>query len=89
MIKWRPIETVPKDDIPVLLARFHPETNELMWACMAAHQTFLPGYIHCASYSGWVPGLPTIITDYTTSKNEIYTDGIIGTMCPPTHWAEL
>ncbi len=88
MIEWQPIKTAPKE-APLLLARFHPETDELLWACMAAYQTFTPGYIHCASYSGWVPGLPTIITDPTKSKGETYMDGIIGTMYPPTHWAEL
>jgi len=85
---WRPIAEAPMDGTPVMLA--HIVDKYVLWACAAEWGTALPGYIQCASYSGWFHRLP-VTTDPARGPGEFAATGdIVARDCyPPTHFMPL
>lgn len=87
-MEWRTIDSAPLSDEPILLAAF--SGNNCLWSCAASWGTATPGYIQCASYSGWFPMLPALANPIRRGKGDYTLDGdIIGNWKPPTHWMQL
>lgn len=85
---WQPISTAPKDDDKhIWLASFVPGETIPKYIVQAIWGVVMPGYMHCASYSGWFVDLPLIAdpSRFRGGRAEqgiIYEDGASG----PTHW---
>jgi len=84
-LEWREIKYAPRDGTVVMLA--HIVDGYVLWACAAEWGSAMPGYIQCASYSGWFHRLPAT-TDPARGPGEFAATGdiVARETCPPTHF---
>lgn len=90
MSDWQPIETLREEEgPPVLLARF--VNGQVHWVILAEWGVAMPGYVHCASYSGWFPRFPVVSNPGRHRRDYEPGDGgeIMSLEYPPTHWQPL
>jgi len=85
---WKPIKSAPKTEgcAPIYLAHFQAKEIWPTYVVIARWGTDMPGYIHCASYSGWfVDGIP--LEDPPRRKGVNNYHGILPRAeYAPTHW---
>lgn len=84
---WKPIDDDTPRDRKIILSSWR--NGHCLWVTSAEWGVAMPGYIQCASYSGWFID-PVPIFDPSKSRKEYVSHGtIIGNTWPPTHWMDI